>query len=178
LSSLDAKLREDLRIELKRIQVDLGATVLYVTHDQVEALTLADRIGVLAAGRLIQVGAPREIYARPDNIYVAQRLGSPPINLLPAGFLGIDAPAQTAQIGIRPEDLSIDSDSGGNRAEVIQVEHLGAETVAVLQVGDRRLHVLSEPGSRLRAGQRTSVRARNEAVLFFDRNGRRLENPQ
>ena len=94
LSSLDAKLREDLRIELKRIQRELGATILYVTHDQVEALTMADRIGVLEAGRLLQVGLPREIYDRPASINVARRLGSPQINLLPVGALpGLAAPA-------------------------------------------------------------------------------------
>ena len=83
LSSLDAKLRAELRVELKRIQRDLGATILYVTHDQTEAMTLATRIGVLDQGRLVQIGTPREIYERPANTYVATRLGSPGINLLP-----------------------------------------------------------------------------------------------
>ena len=81
LSSLDAKLRNDLRLELKRIQQDLGATMLYVTHDQTEALTLATRIGVLDHGRLAQVGSPREIYEDPQTSAVAARLGSPRINL-------------------------------------------------------------------------------------------------
>ena len=107
LSSLDAKLREELRIELKRIQLDLGATILYVTHDQVEAMTLADRIGVLSRGR---AGADRHAARRlraPADTYVARRLGSPPINLLPAGALGVDCrrPPGAATIGIRPEDL-------------------------------------------------------------------------
>ena len=100
LSSLDAKLREDLRIELKRIQIDLGATILYVTHDQIEAMTLADRIGVLAEGELIQSGPPRAIYEAPINAYVARRLGSPPINLLPPDALGpADGPPGAATIG-------------------------------------------------------------------------------
>ena len=106
LSSLDAKLREDLRIELKRIQVDLGATIVYVTHDQIEAMTLADRIGVLDRGQLVQIGAPREIYQAPANLEVARRLGSPPINLLPVDAFGpIVAPADATTIGIRPEDV-------------------------------------------------------------------------
>src|SRR5437764_1830974 len=82
LSSLDAKLRADLRVELKHIQADLGATILYVTHDQIEAMTLAARIGVIDQGRLVQVGTPRQIYEEPVNAYVATRLGSPGINLL------------------------------------------------------------------------------------------------
>src|SRR5467141_838014 len=87
LSSLDAKLRAELRLELKRIQVELGATVLYVTHDQIEAMTMAARIGVIREGRLLQLGTPREIYETPDDIYVARRLGMPEINLLPAELL-------------------------------------------------------------------------------------------
>ena len=88
LSSLDAKLRNDLRLELKRIQQDLGATMLYVTHDQTEALTLATRIGVLDHGHLAQVGSPREIYENPQTSAVAARLGSPRINLVPRAALG------------------------------------------------------------------------------------------
>ena len=96
LSSLDAKLRAELRIELKRIQQDLGATILYVTHDQTEAMTLASRIGVINQGRLVQIGTPREIYEDPADIYVATRLGSPGINLLPrALFPDLAAPAGT-----------------------------------------------------------------------------------
>src|SRR5881398_3223322 len=87
LSSLDAKLRNHLRLELKRIQQDLGATMLYVTHDQTEALTLATRIGVLEQGRLVQVGTPQEIYEEPVSAYVASRLGSPRINLLPRALV-------------------------------------------------------------------------------------------
>src|SRR6056297_4191842 len=86
LSSLDAKLRADLRIELKRIQADLGSTLLYVTHDQVEALTMATHIGVLEEGRLAQYGTPREIYENPTSVYVASRLGSPRINILPSSL--------------------------------------------------------------------------------------------
>ena len=87
LSSLDAKLRADLRVELKHIQADLGATIVYVTHDQVEAMTMASRIGILDRGRLVQFGTPREIYERPANVYVSERLGQPAINLLPCDAL-------------------------------------------------------------------------------------------
>jgi multiple sugar transport system ATP-binding protein len=95
LSSLDAKLRNDLRLELKRIQEDLGATMLYVTHDQTEALTLATRVGVLEQGRLVQLGTARQIYEDPVSSYVASRLGAPRINLVPR-----DAPL--LRLGRRP----------------------------------------------------------------------------
>src|SRR5256886_11341857 len=87
LSSLDAQRRAELRLELKRIQRELGTTILYVTHDQIEAMTMADRIGVMSEGVLIQLGTPSEIYERPDNAYVASRLGAPAINLVPAELL-------------------------------------------------------------------------------------------
>ena len=85
LSSLDAKLRGELRLELKRIQQELGATILYVTHDQIEAMTMANRIGVINDGKLLQIGTPREMFEDPNSTYVAQRLGQPQINLLPVG---------------------------------------------------------------------------------------------
>ena len=108
LSSLDAKLRADLRVELKHIQADLGATILYVTHDQIEAMTLAARIGVIDQGRLVQVGTPRQIYEEPVNAYVATRLGSPGINLLPrALFPDTAAPPAASVIGARTEHIRI-----------------------------------------------------------------------
>ena len=90
LSSLDAKLRESLRIELKNIQTNLNATILYVTHDQAEATTLADKIGVLKEGKIVQIGTPEEIYENPNSIYVSQRLGSPKINVLPGSLFDIN----------------------------------------------------------------------------------------
>src|SRR6201997_5292275 len=108
LSSLDAKLRADLRLELKRIHQDLGATILYVTHDQIEAMTMATRIGVIEQGRLVQVDAPREIYENPANVHVAARLGQPGINLVPrALFPQVAAPGATVTIGARTEHLRI-----------------------------------------------------------------------
>src|SRR5258706_13852725 len=83
LSSLDAQLRAELRLALKRLQAELGAAILYVTHDQIEAMPMASRIGVIAEGRLVQIGTPREVYERPSNQYVATQLGTPPINLIP-----------------------------------------------------------------------------------------------
>ena len=173
LSSLDAKLREDLRIELKRIQRDLGATILYVTHDQLEAMTLADRIGVLAEGRLIQIGTPREVYETPDNIHVAQRLGSPQINLLPADALDVpDIPPGTKTIGARPEDLVLGQ--GGTTVSVLAVEELGVETVVVMQLGEARVHALLPAGIGMRSGGEVAARVRPGAALFFDAGGNRI----
>ena len=110
LSSLDAKLRAELRLELKRIQRELGTTILYVTHDQIEAMTMADRIGVMHEGALIQLGTPREIYERPNSAYVASRLGTPAINLIPAELLGSDkVPPQVRTVGLRTEHIRISS---------------------------------------------------------------------
>jgi multiple sugar transport system ATP-binding protein len=174
LSSLDAKLRETLRVELKRIQRELGATILYVTHDQVEAMTLADRIGVLEQGRLLQVASPRETYARPASLEVARRLGSPPINLLPADFLPeVPRPAGTVQLGVRPEDVVVDG--RGFEAVIAQVEHLGAETVVVFAAAGRSLHALVAGESRLAPGQAAHIAVDPAAVLFFDAQGQRLD---
>lgn len=178
LSSLDAKLREDLRVELKRIQRELGATILYVTHDQLEAMTLADRIGVLAEGRLVQIDAPRDVYERPASVYAAQRLGSPPINLLSPGTLGLsEGPAGTRTLGVRPEDVTLNG--SGVPASVLTMEHLGVESIALLQVegaggAPQQVHALL--GSQRGIAEGDSVRAavRPGAVLYFDGEGRRL----
>jgi len=173
LSSLDAKLRAELRVELKRIQQDLGATILYVTHDQIEAMTMADRIGVLAEGRLQQVGPPDEIYRRPRSIHVAMRLGSPQINILPAGSaLARAAGSGCDRIGIRPEDLALGS--GDVPATVQTVERLGAETIVRLEAEGRTLHALIGPTEAVRAGQETMISAEPHALHCFDRQGVRL----
>src|SRR5260221_13860520 len=127
LSSMDAKLRPELRLELKRIQRELGTTILYVTHDQIEGMTMADRIGVMNDGVLIQLGTRREIYERPDSAYVASRLGTPAINLVPAELLGADAmPPQARTVGLRTEHIRISSaDRPGPLARVHWVERPG-----------------------------------------------------
>ena len=101
LSNLDAKLRTELRAELKRLHARLGTTMIYVTHDQVEAMTLGDRIAVMDRGRLQQVGTPEEIYRRPCNLFVARFVGSPAMNLLPGP--AARARARHVIVGIRPE---------------------------------------------------------------------------
>jgi multiple sugar transport system ATP-binding protein len=124
LSSLDAKLREELRVELRRIQKTTGSTVVYVTHDQVEATTMADRIGILEDGHLQQVGTPQNIYNEPNSLKVAQRLGSPAINVLPTSWLAgntdIKVHTDASYVAIRPEDISIMPASSGPEYKVVE----------------------------------------------------------
>ncbi len=168
LSSLDAKLRADLRIELKRIHADMAATFLYVTHDQIEAMTMATHVGVLDHGKLVQFGTPREIYENPVTSYVASRLGQPHINLLPADAFG-NAPPNAAQIGLRPEHIHV---GDGQPATIQRVEHLGDQTRLHLSLGPHSLITLTEPHTALKPGQTLNIRPHNP--LWFDASGNRI----
>jgi multiple sugar transport system ATP-binding protein len=174
LSSLDAKLRAELRLELKRIQVELGATILYVTHDQVEAMTMASRIGVIRDGELLQLGTPREIYENPDDRYVASRLGTPSINLIPAHLIPHAAmPAATETIGIRTEHLQIaKANGGGIVGRVHRIEHLGDRNHVHLDYRGQMLVTLADPHAPLEAGQ--DVELQLVRPLYFDAAGRRI----
>ena len=174
LSSLDAKLRAELRLELKRIQRELGTTILYVTHDQVEAMTMADRIGVMNEGVLIQLGTPREIYERPSSAYVAGRLGSPSINLIPAALLGSDKVPPNAQtVGLRTEHIRISpADRPGPHARVHRVEHLGDQNHVHLKLADHSLVTLADPVRPLKAGDEVSLEFAEP--LYFDHAGNRV----
>ncbi len=130
LSNLDAALRVNTRLEIARLHHELKATMIYVTHDQVEAMTLADRIVVMNAGRIEQIGSPMELYNNPRNLFVAGFIGSPQMNFLDAAKVGI-AGAKT--IGVRPEHLAIGATSGMWRSRVIHIEHLGADTNIYLE---------------------------------------------
>jgi multiple sugar transport system ATP-binding protein len=174
LSSLDAKLRADLRLELKHIQRDLGATILYVTHDQIEAMTMANRIGILSEGRLVQIGTPREIYESPKSLYVAARLGQPSINLFPAGLLPDGgAPSGTKTIGARTEHFRIArSLNGKSQAVVDWIEHLGDQSHLHLRVGAHKLVTLVDAHAELAAGDAVTVEL--VAPLYFDASGNRI----
>ncbi|TMJ53474.1 MAG: ABC transporter ATP-binding protein [Alphaproteobacteria bacterium] len=174
LSSLDAKLRAELRLELKRIQRELGTTILYVTHDQIEAMTMADRIGVLSDGVLIQLGTPREIYERPKSAYVASRLGTPPINLMPAELLASQSPpAQARTVGLRTEHIRIlSADRPGPRARVHWVEHLGDQNHVHLKLDAHPLVTLADPAQELKAGDEVSLEFLEP--LYFDQSGDRI----
>jgi multiple sugar transport system ATP-binding protein len=172
LSSLDAKLRADLRLELKRIQSDFGATVLYVTHDQIEAMTMASRIGVIRDGRLIQIGTPREIYENPDDLYVATRLGSPQINLLPADLAPAAGPPGAKIIGVRTEHLKIARPNGGLVGKVHRIEHLGDQNRVHIDWRGQNLVTLADSHRPLAAGEEVGLAL--VEPLFFDADGRRI----
>jgi multiple sugar transport system ATP-binding protein len=174
LSSLDAKLRAELRLELKRIQLELGATVLYVTHDQVEAMTMATRIGVIKDGRLLQLGTPREIYENPSNSYVASRLGTPQINFLQARVLSdVTLPPGTETVGVRTEHLQIAARNGGPLVgRVHRVEHLGEQNHVHLDYKGQMLVTLADPREPLHAGQEVELHLMHP--LYFDGAGQRI----
>jgi multiple sugar transport system ATP-binding protein len=174
LSSLDAKLRAELRLELKRIQVELGATILYVTHDQIEAMTMASRIGVIKDGVLLQLGTPREIYEKPGDQYVASRLGIPQINFLPASLVPeATMPAGTSTVGIRTEHLRIAAVNGGGIiGRIHRIEHLGDQNHIHLEYRGQMLVTLADPHQPLQAGQ--DVELQLLQPLYFDAAGRRI----
>ena len=168
LSSLDAKLRAELRLELKRIQRELGATILYVTHDQIEAMTMADRIGVMSEGALVQLGTPREIYERPEQQPTSRaRLGTPAINLVPAELLG----AAGATAGRGPSacgpstSASLPANGPGPRARVHWVEHLGDQNHVHLKLATHSLVTLADPLSQLKAGDQVALEFESAALF-------------
>jgi multiple sugar transport system ATP-binding protein len=173
LSSLDAKLRAELRLELKRIQQELGATILYVTHDQTEAMTMASRIGVIDGGRLVQVGTPREIYENPINSYVAARLGQPAINLVPAAiFRDQGLPRDTETLGLRTEHIALRKGGPGVSATVTRVEHLGDQSHIHLDVTGQKIVTLADPDSDLDVGDLVGITVLS--ALLFDGKGERV----
>ena len=176
LSSLDAKLRNDLRLELKRIQQDTGATMLYVTHDQVEALTLANRIGVLDHGRMVQLGTPQQVYEDPHTVAVASRLGSPRINLLPRAALGPAAlPAAVHTVGVRAEHVQLVEATGAPlRGRVQRIERLSDQYLLHLRLNDSdtELIVAAPPEQLAHAGQEVGIHIVQS--LWFDAAGLRV----
>lgn len=168
LSSLDAKLRADLRIELKRIQSMSGATLLYVTHDQIEAMTMATHVGVLDRGKLVQFGSPREIYENPVSIYAASRLGQPRINIVPASLFN-GAPAKADKIGLRPEQIV---QGEGEDSLVTRVEHLGDQTRLHLNFKSHDLITVTDAHTQLSEGD--TVKIRPEKPFYFDTQGDRI----
>jgi multiple sugar transport system ATP-binding protein len=186
LSALDAKLREALRTELKNLQMNLGATFLFVTHDQVEAMSMGDRIGVLDRGRLVQVGTPAEIYGNPRNTFVARSVGSPPMNLLDglisggqavteAGFtLPIagkgngGAEGRPVTFGIRPEDMYLDP-AAPVEAHVHDVENHGVVKIVTLRVNDALVRLTTSARQPLAIDEAARFSWNPEKVILFDK---------
>jgi multiple sugar transport system ATP-binding protein len=197
LSNLDAALRVSMRIELSRLHKELGTTMVYVTHDQVEAMTLGDRIAVFNQGRIEQIGAPMALYARPANEFVATFLGAPRINLVarPAAdaapehralwaALAAAAPAAAARVGLRPEHLQVVAAGQGVPATVVLAEHLGDTSIVHLRVqgqdGLLNAKLGAEQGmgqTPLSAGQAVGLQADTRWALAFGADGRLLDTP-
>ncbi len=170
LSNLDAALRVATRIEIARLHRDLKATMIYVTHDQVEAMTLADRIVVLREGRVEQVGSPMELYNNPANTFVAGFIGSPQMNFLDAASLG-HAPGQ---IGIRPEHLLISRDAGEFPGEVNHVEKLGGETLVYVRNPQHGLLTVRLFGEHdFAVSETVRLTLQRDRQFHFDPSGRR-----
>ena len=153
LSNLDAALRVQTRLEIARLHRELDTTMIYVTHDQVEAMTLADRIVVMNAGRIEQIGTPMELYNNPANMFVAGFIGSPQMNFLDAARMGVGG---AARIGVRPEHISVSAEAGDWEGIVEHSEHLGADTNLYVQTeraGRVTVRLFGEvhhdPGSRI-----------------------------
>ena len=199
LSNLDAGLRVQMRIEIAKLHHRMDATMIYVTHDQVEAMTLADRIVVLEGGHVRQFGSPIELYQHPDNKFVAGFIGSPRMNFLPVevapddrggigarlpggGVLRVDAALRGASpgpgwtLGIRPEHLQAGTPGDAQvEGPVVTVEHLGAESFVYLDLGGSEPLVVKAPGQTpIRPGERVPVGIPAAAAYLFDPSDRCL----
>ncbi|MBS0572117.1 MAG: sn-glycerol-3-phosphate ABC transporter ATP-binding protein UgpC [Proteobacteria bacterium] len=196
LSNLDAKLRMETRAEIKRLHQSLGKTMVYVTHDQIEAMTLATRIAVMNAGRIEQLGTPEEVYRRPASLFVAEFVGSPGMNLIPGtvenGALRLAqtdvrlplpacpalAAGQAVTLGIRPENVTLATPGapGAIAAAVEVVELTGPEKLAHLRLGPHRVLASLSPLSPVEAGATCHVVLDPGAAVLFDERGRRVDS--
>jgi len=190
LTNLDAELRADMRAELKHVQQRLNSTMIYVTHDQTEAMALGDRIAIMNNGRLEQLGAPMEVYDRPATLFAARFIGSPPMNLIEAeltnghltaaGGLTITAPAgmqrgERVIAGVRPENFTVSAaDGDGARGRVVSREALGDETIYVVETEAGLLNVRMPPTARFDEDQAVRVRHEGTAPPVYDPQTERL----
>jgi multiple sugar transport system ATP-binding protein len=190
ISALDARLREETRVELKRMQTQLGRTLVYVTHDQEEAMSIADRMAIMENGQIRQIATPAEAYDRPQSGYVAGLLGAPAINIfaiaanqsgnmlqLAGGTVSIAAgavPPGTVSIGVRPEHLRLAPAGQGVDATVFEVEPLGGFTVVTLAAGGQRLRALMRGQPQIVADSQVGLLVDPATAHFFGPDGRAL----
>ena len=196
LSNLDAKLRVQMRTEIKALHQRLGTTTLYVTHDQIEAMTMADRIVIMNAGRVEQTGSPLDLYDAPDNLFVAGFLGSPAMNFLPGriaedgrvfrieggGSLPLPAPAagidasRDLVLGVRPEHVRIERDRepGTFGGKVLVTEPTGSETLIFLSLGAHEIAIVAKERLSVRPGDALELRIGENAHLFDAGSGARI----
>jgi len=180
LSNLDAKLRNAMRSEIRDLQRSLGFSMVYVTHDQTEAITMADQVVLMKDGRVEQSGTPKQIYESPATSFVAGFIGTPPMNLIPANDLlrsrGIQGEANSITVGIRPEHVSV-SNSSGITASVEHAEYLGADVLADCRIGDSVLMGRIEGQSDITAKSNVRLAWAQDNMHFFDSStGGRIEN--
>jgi multiple sugar transport system ATP-binding protein len=203
LSNLDAELRVSTRAEIAALHKRLATTMIYVTHDQVEAMTLADRIVVMRAGRIEQIGAPLDLYNRPENLFVAGFIGAPRMNLLPVKVLSANAggivvegagglttaisgngsalkPGDDATLGVRPHDIAVSSNRAGDiEAKVTLVEALGPETVVHAEIAGNRKLIAVLDGQKVATGAETiRLSFDPDRAHLFDAAGRRVASAQ
>ncbi|MDF1774418.1 MAG: ABC transporter ATP-binding protein [Rhizobiaceae bacterium] len=173
ISALDARLREETRVELRRIQREMNQTVIYVTHDQEEAMSVSDQMAIFEHGRVRQVGAPHDLYDAPASTYVAEMLGAPAINLMAAGGTALNAgrpvPQQAVQLGVRPEHLRVLKD-GGN-TQVSAIEPMGATTILTLKAGAETMKAALHGQPEFQVGESVSLSVDPAQIHFFDKNG-------
>jgi multiple sugar transport system ATP-binding protein len=189
LSNLDAILRVQMRAELRLLFKRLGSTVVYVTHDQAEAMTMSDRLVVFQLGIVQQVGTPIEVYRRPANLFVARFIGSPPINFihgrlesstnghqfiapgfslpLPAGMVDQDWPSEVI-VGVRPEDISLQPAGSGIPATIKLLEHLGSENIIFANVAEQMLTLKSDKETVVNLGENVGLEVSSGSLHFFD----------
>ena len=173
LSNLDAALRVNTRIEIARLHRELRSTIVYVTHDQVEAMTLADKIVVLKDGKIEQIGAPMELYNDPDNLFVAGFMGSPAMNIFDGALL--DLPADVKSAGVRPEKLRIGT-AGQLQGAISHVEPLGADTNVYVKIGEALIAVREAGETSHTVGETVHLEFGDNDVLLFDEDGNRFRN--
>ncbi len=184
LSNLDARIRLSARAEIRRLQQELGVTAILVTHDQAEALAMADRVAVFSMGELQQYDTPEVLYHRPKNTFVAGFVGSPPMNLIEGEFTGDGfrtkglslripgAPQGRGWLGVRPEHLRLEGEDP--RGRVVVVEPLGREVLVVVEVGGIELQVLLPEGQKPAPGREVGLAFPEKSLHFFDERGRRI----
>lgn len=195
LSNLDAKLRASTRIELKHLQKELGITVVYVTHDQVEAMTMSDRIGVINRGKLIQIGKPHDVYNLPEDLFVASFLGDPPINLIEAqvsadddssieyGGYRLAIPgnpklsafsAKALRLGVRPEDVTISKE--GAKATIQLIRSIGRTNYISMVLAETQEAVtkVTTEEVNLREGQTVNVLPNTSTLDIFESDTQKL----
>ena len=171
LSNLDAALRVNTRLEIANLHRELQSTIIYVTHDQVEAMTLADKIVVLQGGRIEQVGSPMDLYNDPDNLFVAGFIGSPAMNFLDTKLF--DLPAEVKTVGLRPESISL-ADAGQISGVVSHLEHLGADTNVYVKIGEGLITVRIFGQKEYEVGTTVHLDFATDDMCLFDSDDKRI----